>query len=202
MENDGKMENGCSHGLLCHQNSVMNSVSYKIGRLLVDPGDEWGGFQDVSAVLLTHGHYDHIYGLNRVLELNPEAIVITNTSGAQMLADSRLNLSKYHDEPFEFRYPDSIRIVKEGDKLEIDEKTVEVYETPGHHPSCLTYIVNSEVFSGDSYIPGIKTVTNLPGGSAELAQKSRVRIVKLAEGKGLNPGHPRLKLLSADRRPI
>ncbi len=50
-------------------------MSYAFSRVLVDPGDVWEGFKNVSAVLLTHAHFDHIYGLNELLEISPEAKV-------------------------------------------------------------------------------------------------------------------------------
>lgn len=70
-----------------------------------------------------------------------------------------------------------------------DGVTAKVYETPGHNGSCLTYEVNEFLFTGDSYIPGIKVVTNLPGGNKELAAQSLKRILELAYGKVLCPGH-------------
>ena len=188
--------------VLSNINSIFNSVTYRIGQILVDPGDEFYGFQNIKAVLLTHAHFDHIYGLNRVVELNRDCMVFTNQAGADMLADPRRNLSKYHESPFIFQYPQKIKIVKEGDFMEVDGLNVKVYETPGHNPSCLTFIINDNVFSGDAYIPGIKTITNLPDGNQEQALVSMRRIVVLAEGKALHPGHPRLKILGPDRRPL
>ena len=45
------------------------------------------------------------------------------------------------------------------------------------------------LFTGDSYISGIKVVTNLPGGNKELAAQSLEKILELAKGKILCPGH-------------
>lgn len=81
-------------------NSVFSSKSYRIGSILIDPGDEWEGFENVDAVLLTHAHFDHIYGLNRVVELNPEVKIFTNTAGQEALLNDRLNMSRYHETPF------------------------------------------------------------------------------------------------------
>ena len=61
--------------------------------------------------------------------------------------------------------------------------------TPGHNPGCITWAIGDAVFTGDAYIPGIKTVTNLPGADKALAAQSELSILKLAEGKQIFPGH-------------
>ncbi len=67
--------------------------------------------------------------------------------------------------------------------------TVTVYETTGHAPSCLRYRIADWLFTGDAYIPGVKVVTKLPGGDRALAAESVEKILRLAEGKTICPGH-------------
>lgn len=172
-----------------HINSIFNSVSYKIGDILIDPGDEWEGFQNVGIVLLTHAHFDHIYGLNRVIELNPNAIVITNEYGALMLTDDKLNLSRFEGKSFVFNHLKNIRIVSDDDILNVYNEQIRIYETPGHNPSCITYVVGENVFTGDAYIPGLKTVTNFPKGNKEMAEESVKRIINISTNKIIYPGH-------------
>lgn len=45
-------------------------MSYVFNDILVDPGDTWEGFNNVSSVLLTHAHFDHIYGLNELFRIS------------------------------------------------------------------------------------------------------------------------------------
>lgn len=52
----------------------------------------------IKGVLLTHVHYDHIYGLPRLTEMFPSLRVYTNEYGKKALTDIRLNYSKYHNE--------------------------------------------------------------------------------------------------------
>lgn len=173
-----------------HINSLFSSVSYRIESALIDPGDEWEGFNNVSAVLLTHAHFDHIYGLNNVLDANPNAKIYTNEDGKVMLLDARKNLSQFHETPLVCRYPEKITAVKDGDEIELDNGLiVKAVFTPGHNPSCITWIAGDAVFTGDSYIPGIKTVTNLPKSNKQQALASEELILRLAEGKEIFPGH-------------
>lgn len=173
-----------------HINELFSSVSYRVGEVLFDPGDEWAGFHGVKAVMLTHAHFDHIYGLNKVIELNPEVEVLTNEAGRKMLLDARKNLSYYHEDSFVISKPECIRVVEDNQEIELDDslKLTAVF-TPGHNPSCITWVAADCIFSGDSYIPGIKTVTNLPGGNKKQAEESLAVISRLADGKKIYPGH-------------
>ena len=181
-------------------NSVFGSCSYLIddgdgGVWLVDCGDVepvvrllWG--RVVRGVLLTHGHFDHIYGLNELCKLFPNALVYTNAAGRDALLDAKLNLSKYHETPFVFNRPQNIRLSDEGERITLSESmTAEVLATPGHNPSCLTYMVGSDLFTGDAYIPGSKVVTNLPGSDKHAAASSLTRLIALVPTKTLHPGH-------------
>ncbi len=143
----------------------------------------------VKGVLLTHAHFDHIYGLQRLMELNPAVRVYTNEYGKRALADSRMNLSRYHGEEVAID-SENVVLCREGDVIELYEGVAaKVYETPGHNPSCLTFEVGDNLFTGDAYIPGMKVVTLLPGGEKEVARRSEERIRRLAEGKHIWPGH-------------
>lgn len=173
-----------------HTNSFFLSICYRTGTTVVDPGDPWAGFEGVATVLLTHAHFDHIYGLNRLLELNPRVKVLTNEAGRVMLLDDKKNMSRYHETPFVFDYPANIQLVNDGDEIALDASTTgKAIFTPGHSPSCITWIIGDHLFTGDAFIPGIKTVTNLPGGNKLQAIDSIETIKRLSVGRTVYPGH-------------
>lgn len=176
--------------ILNRVNSIFSSISYRCGQILFDSGDEWQGFYDVGSVLLTHAHFDHIYGLNRVIELNSNVRIYTNESGREMLLNARKNLSFYHNTPFEISDPLRIVTVADGEEIPIGEGlTAKAIFTPGHNPSCITWLIGDALFTGDAYIPGLKTVTNLPGGNRAQAAESLELIKQLAKGRTIYPGH-------------
>ena len=178
----------------------MSSVTYILSEdgydyvWLVDCGDadkiyDTIGDKRIKGVLLTHAHYDHIYGLPAILERFPECIVYTNHAGVEGLESSRKNLSLYHDDPIEITRGLTYT-VKEGEEVRLFEGILaSVRETPGHNPSCLCFDVGDWLFTGDAFIPGVKVVTNLPGGDKQLAAKSKERITSMFQGRVLCSGH-------------
>lgn len=148
-----------------------------------------GSSSEIRGVLLTHAHYDHMYGLPKLTEKYPSLRVYTNEFGKKALTNERLNFSKYHEDPINYE-TDNVVISEDGDEIELfDGVKAVVHYTPGHNPACLTYEVGNYLFTSDSYIPGIKVVTNLPGGNKILAADSLEKILRLAEGKVVCPGH-------------
>lgn len=191
MKYSGKIEyNDLKIEIAISVNSLYDSLCYSFSNLIIDPGDDWSAFKQVSYVLLTHAHLDHIYGLNDLFKRSPCAKVLTNDIGRQMLLDAKKNLSFYHETPFVFKHADNIIIINDRDEIEVAPGLVaKAIYTPGHNPSCISWIIGNAIFTGDSYIPGLKTVTNLPGGNREDAKKSEILIKKFSEGRNIYPGH-------------
>ena len=143
----------------------------------------------VKGLLLTHTHFDHTYGINALHEAHPECRVYTAEYGKIALYDDKKNFSKYHEASFTYN-GDDVEVLYEGEQLEIYPDTIlTAYATPGHCPSCLTYVLENWIFTGDAYILGIKVVTKLPMGDRKLAADSIERIKSLAQGKIICPGH-------------
>lgn len=144
----------------------------------------------VEGVFLTHGHFDHIYGLPSLLEQYPECKVYTTEFGKKSLASDKLNMSRYHEMPITYE-GDNMVVVHEGEIMCLfeGEPLMQFYETPGHNPGCLTMVLGDKIFTGDAYIPGVGANTQLPHANKVLAQQSMERILELAEGKKILCGH-------------
>lgn len=146
----------------------------------------------IAGVMLTHVHFDHIYGLNKLIEQFPDCKVYTNEFGRKSLTDPKCNFSRYHTdvEDFLFQYPQNTVVVDEGDRIELYEGvSAEVYYTPGHDESCLCYMVEEMLFTGDAYIPGVKTVTTFPHSNKKKAMESMLKINSFPRGLTIYPGH-------------
>ena len=184
-------------------NSVFESLTYILpindekACYLVDCGDLERIIRQgwkVRGVLLTHSHFDHIYGLNKLVEAFPNVIVYTNQAGNEGLVNDKWNFSRYHAEVenFIFTKTGNVRVLEEGVQTLEGGLHVNVLFTPGHDPSCISYIVGNNLFTGDAYIPGIKTVTTFPKSNKEQATESLVRLQELENKYGYTvcAGHP------------
>lgn len=183
-------------------NRVFNSRTYILSKegsdevWLVDCGDadriiERIKEKAVKGILLTHAHSDHIYGVEEILEKFPRCLVYTNIAGIEALKSPKLNMSHYHSEypDISIDKPNNVRIIGEGDKVKVFGDEVFVYETPGHSPSCLTYILEDKAFTGDAYIPGVKVFAGFPNSNRIQAQRSLERIQQLSSNFQIMPGH-------------
>ena len=179
---------------------VMDSVVYALSDgfsndyYLIDIGDFDAAVNllpkeaTVRGVFITHGHHDHIFGINALKKAYPDCVVYASEECARMLASAKLNLSMYLEMPME--YMGEVTILHDGDIVPLFEGiNLTAIATPGHNPSCLCFEVENYLFTGDSYIPGVKVVTNLPGGNKKQAQESLEKILRIAEGRKLCPGH-------------
>lgn len=144
----------------------------------------------VEGVFLTHAHFDHIYGIDALVERFPQCKVYVCEYAKQALASEKLNMSKYHGTPINFS-SNNVVIVKDGEEMCLyeGEPPMAFYETPGHNPGCLTMVMGDVIFTGDAYIPGVGVNTKLPHADKELAKVSLERILKLAAGKVILSGH-------------
>ena len=163
----------------------MNSITYVLYSdeinycVLVDCG-EWDTLKPVlnridktvRCVLLTHGHSDHIYGLEGLLRSYPKAQICTNIDGHAELKDAKKNLSLFYGFPFAIEAYTPI-LLEDKQILHFEGLAdIEVIATPGHDTSCLSFKVNNHLFTGDAYIPGVKIFTKFPRGNKAQALQS------------------------------
>lgn len=146
------------------------------------------------ALLITHTHYDHIYGIRAFMVLYPDVPVYTSAFGKEAFGKPAWNFSRYHDDPISVT-DERIKVTEEGELDLFGAVRAKVIPTPGHDKSCLSYLVISPeepqgvLFSGDSYIPGIKTVATFPKSDKADAVASEALLVGLSEHRMLCPGH-------------
>ena len=143
----------------------------------------------LKAVFLTHTHYDHIYGIKNLLRIYPGCLIYTSAFGKVALASEKMNFSRYHGDLIHLE-GDNIRVLHESDKINICSRIcLEVYETPGHDKSCLAYRADRSLFTGDSFIPGVKVLASFPNSNKQDAEQSCSRILSLSKECHLYPGH-------------
>jgi len=175
--------------IIQYRNSIFSSNTYLLyqkelkGVWLIDPGDtnqiiDWieDNGKIVRGILLTHSHFDHIYGVNDLAEKFPEINIYASYHAKEGLYSEKLNGSLYMEIPFVIKKQD-LTIVKESDLIELWKGLfLRVIETPGHGRDCLSFEVEKNLFTGDALIPGIKVYTKTKYGDKEVARNSINRI--------------------------
>lgn len=192
-------------------NSVFTSNTYVLTEecsddcWVVDMGDiepvlEYVADRKLRGLFITHTHYDHIYGINKLIAYFPDCIVYTSEKGKEGLYSERLNFSRYHADPIIFNGT-HLQIVNDGDSICIFENTeFKVLATPGHDWSCLSYYTEDSIFTGDSYIPAKKIITSFPHSNKKQATHSLNMILRLSKTRNIYPGHNNSILLDDVRK--
>ncbi len=143
----------------------------------------------IRAVLLTHAHFDHIMGIDAVLERYGQMPVYVHEEDIRMLEDAELNLSGGCGMAYTFTKGEA---VKDGQVLTLAGLRFRVIHTPGHTPGGVCYYVESEgvLFSGDTLFEQSVGRTDFPGGSmSELVQGIEEKLFILPEDVHVYPGH-------------
>ncbi|KQO33258.1 hypothetical protein ASF10_18020 [Flavobacterium sp. Leaf82] len=141
-------------------------------------------------IILTHEHFDHIWGVNKLLELFDCTIVCSKKS-SESIVDKKKNLSIFYNQVgFEIALTGKVRIISD-EVLKLGNYILQFKETPGHSLGSVSFWINEMLFTGDVFIKDTKTVTKLPGGSKEQLSKTIYELDKLFNKKSMMvyPGH-------------
>lgn len=164
--------------------------------VIIDPGAFSKKLKDylleeklhVKAVLLTHGHFDHILGLDGLSEIY-DVPVYVHEDEEELIKDPILNQSKTYTDGYTFT---KAKYVKDGEKLNLIGYTFQVIHTPGHTKGGACYYVKEEdvLFSGDTLFYASVGRTDFPTGStSELIRSIREKLMCLPDDTIVYPGH-------------
>lgn len=175
--------------------------------LIIDPADQPERiFQKAAqmegtpvAILLTHGHFDHISAAEAVRD-RYDIPVYACPQEAEMLWEPSVNMTQYYGRPV------SVKADKMPSDLEVFEAAgfkVQMIFTPGHTKgSCCYYFKDEDVlFSGDTLFHGSVGRTDFPGGSSAQIVESLHRLVDaLPEDTVVYPGHDTSTTIGYEKR--
>ena len=143
----------------------------------------------LKGILLTHGHFDHIMGLDGMIN-NHDVPVYIYEDEADMLKDPSVNASTYFG--LNYAFGGKVNGLRDNEVLTIAGLNFKVIHTPGHTKGGCCYFEENEkvLFSGDTLFQRSVGRSDLPTGSgSELVRSLRDKLFILPDETKVYPGH-------------
>ena len=161
----------------------------------------------IVAVLLTHGHFDHIHALEDICKEFPDVRVYISSEEKEFLSNPELNLS--NEEELREQgvrlltfVPKNLIIINDNDMINEAGFNVKVIATPFHTRGSVCYYVESEkaLFSGDTLFFTTIGRSDLPTGSSRTIESSLAKLKALPDGIKVYPGHGACTSLDREKK--
>lgn len=145
----------------------------------------------IEYIILTHEHFDHCAGCN-ILRALTKAPLLCSTTCSKLIQSSRKNYSEYWAKEKPFTIKEADYKLKNKEKMDWHGHEVIFYEALGHSKGSIAIQIDKvALFTGDNFIPNIRTYTNLGGASKTDLIHTLVMFQNLATNKDMivYPGH-------------
>ena len=165
--------------------------------VVIDPGDESNTILDYmesnhlkcEAILMTHGHFDHIGALCAVAE----------ETGADSYMNEKDTMINNGILRRGVELPENLKSYDDGDVLEFAGMSIEIIATPGHTPGGVCIKVGEALFTGDTLFRGSCGRVDLPGGDPQEEMRSLKKICSIKGDYEVYPGHMDSSTLERER---
>ncbi len=173
---------------------------------IIDPGDEADRIimecaknsLTVTAIVNTHGHFDHVGANRRVKEVTGAPLYI-HKADAPML-EHLAELAKAWGMRME-NSPPADKFIDEGDIINFGEQSLKVLATPGHSLGSVSLLCGDVVFAGDTLFAGSIGRTDFPGGShPQLIASVREKLFVLPDSVKVYTGHGPATTIGQEKR--
>ena len=141
----------------------------------------------IEAILLTHGHFDHVGGVKEIAKITGCRVYICpeELSMPQQWTGGELLYTHTYSE---------------GNTVELAGISFRVLHTPGHTPGSVCLMAQDRIFSGDTLFQGSCGRTDLPGGSWSTIIRSLKRLAALETDYTVYPGHGPATTLADEKK--
>ncbi len=138
-------------------------------------------------ILLTHGHFDHVLGVNGMRE-KTGAKVLVNQNDIQRMEESAQIMQTFGVQGVET--PKADEYINDGDTVKFGNTTIKAIATPGHTEGGMCYLIDGKLFSGDTLFKDTVGRCDLPGGNFQkLSDSVKNKLFTMDENTVVYPGH-------------
>lgn len=185
---------------------VIGTNSYLIingnNALVIDPSDkivyDYAAKNDlkIEAVLLTHGHFDHIAGVKYFLDDKVPVYIGAKDNAKCNGEEMSDKLSYFGIEPFNCDV-----LLYGGEVLYLIGLEIKVIATPGHSHGGVCYVIEDNIFSGDTLFKDTYGRFDFEDGNFQDLYNSIVNILFNLKGDfKIYPGHEKISTLNSERK--
>ncbi len=156
--------------------------------------------RDVSSIVLTHGHFDHLGAAAALIEVTGAPLLVHESDAARLSSPAadgtgaavfgRSDVAPAPDET-----------LSDGDSVTAGDLVLKVLHTPGHTQGGISLLSEGHLFSGDTLFAGSVGRTDFPGGDpAALRHSIAVKLAPLPDDTVVHPGHGPETTIGRERR--
>ena len=148
-----------------------------------------------AAILLTHGHFDHVGAVETIVKATGCALWMRESDYTQLSNPMNDYLYPLHDTD-----RIAVNFCEEGQHIRAAGLDFLVMETPGHTWGSVCYLCEDAMFCGDTLFAGSCGRTDLPGGDAKTMMETLGRLYELEADYRIFPGHGESSTLGRERQ--
>lgn len=176
--------------------------------LLIDPGSygerqrdfiKSQGVESLKYILLTHGHFDHMIGVERFRNALGGEVVI-HQADADKISSAVGSLYSRFEREIPFATANADITVKDGEKLPFGEYEIEVIHTPGHTKGGVCYKIGDCLFTGDTLFRGSIGRVDFPDSDETEMLRSLKKLNAIDDDYKVYPGHEGTSTLSYEKQ--
>lgn len=144
---------------------------------------------NLKYILLTHGHFDHVYCLSKFKKLFPNALIFANSADLELLDNIETQCNMAGVDNVNLPCVDGT-ISEDSKNITLGESEIKFIYTPGHSDGGMCYLINNVLFSGDTLFKASIGRCDLFSGSFKKIEQSIVnKLFKLPDETIVYPGH-------------
>ncbi|MHB1016428.1 MAG: MBL fold metallo-hydrolase [Coriobacteriia bacterium] len=171
--------------------------------IVVDPAEEAAVIlaeldgAPVAAVVLTHGHFDHIGAAREVCVATGAPLLVHAADASGLTSAVGTGGAMFG---FDVTAPSADRTLVDGEAVVAGDVTLAVIHTPGHTPGSICLSGHGHLLSGDTLFAGSIGRTDFPGGDMPAMRRSIARLASLPDDVRVHPGHGPESSIGRERR--